>query len=674
MRQIFIILHLFVWFIVNSQDASNDNFKKLLQDKKFKKEYQKADRFLLDKNYYAALDIYRKWDSIYPGIPNLNYKIGYCYLQMIGTEIRRKAIPYLEKAFTGVAKEYVGDYKEYYAPIETYLYLGVAYTLRYQFPKAFEMYDRYIKNIENDADLSSRVDSVKFLKQKCYNAIKLINNPVSIKIENLVSLNSPYPEYSPIVTQDEKTIYFTSRRPGSTGNKKDPTGRYYEDIYYSTKNVKGEWESPRHIGGKINSKYHEATISLANDGKTMLTYKSEKSNGDIYISHMDEKGEWSKPEKLPYPINTTNWETHACFSSDGKKLYFVSDRPGGFGRRDIWVTEYVNGQWSEPDNLGPTINTPYDEDSPFLLPDDRTLYFFSQGHDNMGGFDIFVSVLSDDGYWSIPENIGYPINTTDDDIFYVPTKDELHAYYASAKSYGLGDLDLYYMTIVHPKRKLIKLQGRVADDRTYKNLKADITFYYALDSSTILTSTTSSAETGEYKTTLLLGKDYKIIVKAEGYQPAEYSLSINENDSRSILTQDFYLKKLFQLGDTQKVTAEDFHIGDKFVLRNIYYDFDSYKLRRESIDELNRLVKLLKDVPSLKIEISSHTDSIGGYKYNMELSQKRAESVVNYLVAAGISKDRLIAKGYGYTMPIASNKTDEGRQLNRRTEFRIIAK
>lgn len=662
-----------LYIIGFAQESTSENYRKLLADKKFRKEYGKAELYFLEKNFYAAQNIYKKWDSIYPGIPNLNFKIGACYLNMRGTEIRRKAIPYLEKAYVSVTREYLGDYKEYYAPLETYLYLGVAYTLRYQFSRALEMYDRYLKNIEIDPERAYLVDSVKFLKEKCYNAIKMINNPVSIKIENLTAINSSYPEYSAVISRDEKNLYFTSRREGSTGNKKDETGRYFEDIYFSTRDANGKWKDPIHIGGKINTPYHEATVSLSHDGKTLILYKSEKGDGNLYVSHQLPNGEWSKPEKLPEPINSPYWETHACFSTDMKKIYFVSNRPGGYGGRDIWVSEYINEKWSEPENLGPTINTPYDEESPFILSDDRTLYFASQGHDNIGGFDIFVTTLTEDGFWTIPENLGYPINTTDDDVFYLPTRDERHAYYSSGKAYGLGDLDLYYLTIIQPKRKLVKLQGRVADSRTFKGLKADLVFYNAADTSEIIVSSTSN-EDGNYQVTLLTGKEYKIKLSAKDYHPADDFLSIAEDEKNTLLTRDFYLRKKFQLTDTQKVTADDFTVGEKFTLRNIYYDFNSYKLRKESVEELNRLVKIMKDVPTLKIEISSHTDSIGGYQYNMTLSQKRAEEVVKYLISAGIEKERLVAKGYGYTQPIASNRTDEGRQLNRRTEFKILAK
>ena len=550
--------------------------------------------------------------------------------------------------------------------------LGNVYHIDYKFNKAIENYDKFIKYAEFDAP--ELVDSVKMLKEKSYAAVRIINNPLSIKIENVgENINTIYPEYSPIITLDMKTLYFTSRREGSTGDKKDAKGLYYEDVYYSTLGSDNKWTSAKHIGGKINTIGHEATISISPDGKTILLYRDDKGDGNIYYSELLESNEWSKPEKFPEPINSKYWETHACFSPDMKSIYFVSNRPGGFGGRDIWVSEKIKGRWSEPENLGPTINTPLDEDSPYMLPDGMTLYFSSQGHENMGGFDIFVTTLSEDGFWSTPENMGYPVNTTEDDIFYVPTPDEKHAYYSSAKNYGIGGQDIYYMTIVKAKKKTVSLHGRVADANSYKALQADIEFY-SKNKEQLVAILSSEKDEGIYKTTLMLGDEYTIKVKADGYNENIYTLAVAEDEKRDELVLNMFLNKILLAGDTAKANIEDINVGAKFTLNNIFYDFDRATLRPESIEELTRLVKLMNDIPTLKIEIMSHTDNIGSDEYNMNLSNRRAESVVTYLIQSGISKDRLVAKGYGKTQPVATNTTPEGRQANRRTEFRVLSK
>lgn len=670
MTKIFSIAVLLLLTITQSLAQTDEQLTKMQNDKKFKGAYEEAEALIIENNFEGALTIYQHWDSVYPGNPNLNFKIGYCYANIPSGKPR--AIPYLEKASANVVKEYQGDYMEMNAPIDVFMYLGIVYHVDYKFNKAVDNYDKFIKYAEFDAP--ELADSVRMLKEKSFNAIKIINNPLSIKIENLGSpINTSFPEYSPVITTDMKTLYFTSRREGSTGEKKDNKGLYYEDVYYSALGADNRWTNARHIGGKINTVGHEATISISPDGKTILLYKDDKGDGNIYFSQLLENNEWSKPEKMPDRINSEYWETHASFSPDMNIIFFVSNRPGGYGGRDIWMTEKVGGKWAEPENLGSTINTIYDEDSPYMLPDGLTLYFSSQGHDNMGGFDIFISTRTEDGFWTTPENMGYPVNTTEDDIFYIPTPDEKHAYYSSAKNYGVGGQDLYYMTIIKAKKKTIKLRGRVADANSFKALEANIEFF-SKDKNQIITSLTSWADDGTYNTTLLLGDEYDIRVKADGYRMGNYTLTIEEDEKREELVLDMFLNKLLLAGDTAKARIEDVRVGEKIVLNNIFYDFDRATLRPESVEELNRLVKLMRDIPSLKIEISSHTDNVGSDDYNLKLSNERAQSVVSFLIKSGISADRLVAKGYGETQPVATNTTDEGRQANRRTEFKILSK
>lgn len=670
MNKIFFLTVLFISFLLPSVAQPIDDVAKMQSDKKYKNAYDKAEGDLLDRNFEEAVRIYLQYDSIYPGNANLNFKIGYCYANMSSGKPR--AIPYLEKAAQSVVREYQGDYLETNAPVDVFMYLGIVYHIDYKFGKAVENFDKFIRYAEyDDPEL---VDSVKVLKEKSFAAIRIINNPLSIKIENLGNaVNTIYPEYSPVISNDMKTLYFTSRREGSTGNKKDSKGQYFEDVYYSTLGADNHWTTAKHIGGKINTVGHEATISISPDGKTILLYRDDKGDGNIYYSELIENNEWSKPEKLPEPINSKYWETHACYSPDMNFIYFVSNRPGGYGGRDIWVTEKVGGKWMEPENLGPTINTQYDEDSPYMLPDGMTLYFSSQGHENMGGFDIFISTISEDGFWSTPENMGYPVNTTEDDVFYIPTPDEKHAYYSSAKNYGMGGQDLYYMTIIKAKKKTITLRGRVADANSYKALGADIELY-SKNKEQVVANLTSNSEDGTYKTTLMFGDEYEIRAKADGYKISTYNLAVADDEKREELVLDMFLSKLLLAGDTAKAKIEDVRVGEKITLNNIFYDFDRATLRPESVEELNRLVKLMKDLPTIKIEIMSHTDNVGSDDYNLDLSNRRAQSVVSFLISSGISKDRLVAKGYGETQPIATNTTDEGRQANRRTEFRILSK
>ena len=652
-----------------SNAFSQDDFaKNIVNNKEFKINYERAEVLLMDENYESALKIFKDLEKIWPDNPNLNFKIGYCYMHIRGQKV--EAIPYLEKAIRYVNLSYLGDYIETTAPLEAFYLLGQANHVQYKFNKALEyynLYQSYIVDINPDA-----VDEVKFMIEKTYNAKKLIDNPVSIKIKNLgPNVNSPHPEYSPIISDNKDYIIFTSRRESSTGGKKDEKGLYFEDIYI-TKFVNGKWEKAQPIKGKINTAGHEASISLSHDEQKLFIYRDDKGDGNIYMS-LFVNGDWTKPEKMPEPINSQYWETHASLAPDGKTLYFTSDRPGGYGGRDIYKSIALDdNRWTEPENLGPFINTKYDEDAPFILADGVSLYFSSEGHENMGGFDIFISTVSEDGFWSTPENIGYPINTTEDDVFYYPTADEKSAVFSTSRQRrGLGELDINFLTIIKPKKKYISIRGRTADDATFKSIQADVLF---TDNETgqVVAKLQTDEETGQYKITLPMNKTYTIQGKTEGYSKAEKEFTISENDPRAFINIDLFLMRL--IVDTTYLAVEDLSIGQKIVLNDIFYDFDKSNLRPESKEELDRLIKLMTDIPTLVIELSSHTDIIGKHEYNMKLSQERAQSVVNYLIKNGVSKDRLVAKGYGATMPVASNKTSEGRQLNRRTEFKILKK
>ncbi len=671
MKQIFRLLALLIMIIgicPNQTVAQDDFVKKIVNNKEFKLNYEKAELFLMDENFESALKMYKDLEEIWPDNPNLNYKIGYCYMHIRGQ--KAEAIPYLEKAIRYVNLSYRGDYIETTAPLEAFYLLGQANHVQYRFNKALEYYNIYLNNIHDlNPDI---VDEVKFMIEKTYNAKKLIDNPVSIRIQNLGTIvNSTFAEYSPIISGKKDYIIFTSRRESSTGGMKDEKGLYFEDIYIS-KFINGKWENAQPIKGKINTSGHEASISLSHDEQKLFIYKDDKGDGNIYMS-LFINDDWTKPEKLPEPINSQYWETHASMAPDEKTLYFVSDRPGGYGGRDIYKSIFLgDNRWTEPENLGSVINTKYDEDAPFILSDGVSLYFSSEGHENMGGFDIFISTVSEDGFWSTPENIGYPINTTEDDVFYYPTADEKHAVFSTSRQRrGLGELDINFLTIVKPKKKYISVRGRTADDATFKSLQADVVFTDK-ETGQVVAKLQTEEETGQYKITLPMGKTYTIEGKTEGYSKASKEFTISENEQRAFINVDLFLVKL--LSDTAQLTAEDVNVGEKIILNNIFYDFDKSDLRPESKEELDRLIKLMNDILTLVIEISSHTDIIGSHEYNMKLSQERTQSVVDYLIKNGISKDRLVAKGYGATIPVASNETNEGRQLNRRTEFKILKK
>jgi outer membrane protein OmpA-like peptidoglycan-associated protein len=426
-----------------------------------------------------------------------------------------------------------------------------------------------------------------------------------------------------------------------------------------------------------------------------LIYKGEENGGDIYICKIEE-GEWQNPKHLPKEINTDYHESSACFSPDMKGLYFVSDREGGFGGQDIYYTALSDKSkenklvFEDPVNLGSAINTPYDEMGVFMRADERALYFSSKGHKTMGGYDIFVS-FRENNEWTEPENIGYPVNTPDDDVFFSVNSTGKRGYYSSVDVEGFGKRDLYMITFLGPEKPhahkpeyeslafefkpvietrleeevevkdfaLVMVRGKIMDQVSHSPLGV---LMEIIDNQTfqMIASFESNQRTGEYMVSLPSGKSYAFAVKAKEYLFYSENFEIPPTTVFKEMTKDIYLAKV--------------KVGSKIVLKNIFFEFNKATLKPESIPELERLVKLLNDVPTLKIEISGHTDNIGSQLYNEELSEKRAKAVVDYLVAKDIEPQRLTSKGYGFSQPIASNDTEEGRAMNRRTEFKVISK
>jgi outer membrane protein OmpA-like peptidoglycan-associated protein len=489
--------------------------------------------------------------------------------------------------------------------------------------------------------------------------------PIAMEVKNIgKTINSEFPEYAPVISADESVLIFTSRRPNTTGGKIAEDGSFFEDIYISY-NQNGEWTEPKSIGENINTPGHEATIGLSVDGQQLLIYKDDNGDGNIYYSKLD-GDTWQAPIKLSDNINSKSWESHASISSDGNTLYFTSNRKGGYGGRDIYFSRKLpNGEWGLPINMGPKINTPYDEEGPFIHPDNRTLFFSSKGHNSMGGFDVFISLKDENGNWSQAMNLGYPLNSSDDDVFYVLSADGKRAYYSSIKEDSYGDKDIYVASFIEFKEKpLALIKGTVKDANG--NVPKDVVITVSNNETGEIVGTyIPNSKTGNYLFILPPGANYNITYEAEGYLFKSENIDIPEDANY------FQVNKAIEL--------EPIQIGSKIVLNNIFFDFDKATLRDISKIELEKLTKLMVNNPKIIVEISGHTDAKGNENYNLKLSQDRAQAVVNYLITRGIDKNRMIAKGYGKSRPIANNynpdgtENPEGMQLNRRVELKVIS-
>ncbi|MBL7943003.1 MAG: PD40 domain-containing protein [Flavobacteriales bacterium] len=446
---------------------------------------------------------------------NINYKLGYCYLQTANS--KEKALEYLKNAAAFPTSKKYDPYNpgERRAPVDAIYYLGLAYHLNYDLDMAVGAYNDFLKLVPKNHILAIKA---RHGIEQCENAKKEMANPRSYVITNVGPvINDTTNDFSPVLSIDESAMFFTSRRlrkdTTNSGITDLDTGEWMEDVYVSYKDRDGNWMEPELLN--LNSNEHDATISISPDGQTLFIYRDttqgrKAADGRIFESRL--VGEtWSDPLLLGSDINTPNWETHATISSDGQTLYFVSDRAGGFGGRDIFkCVKLPNGEWSRALNIGAGINTPWEEDSPFLTPDGQTLYFASSGHNSMGGFDIFYSTLGADGEWSTPINMGYPLNTVDDDAFFVPMADGRRAYYSSSKAGGFGLKDIYLVELpeVTNESSLAVLKGFIIGEEG-KPLPDDIR---------ILITNTKTGEVTEYRPRQRDGGYVAILQPCTGYK------------------------------------------------------------------------------------------------------------------------------------------------------------
>jgi outer membrane protein OmpA-like peptidoglycan-associated protein len=614
--------------------------------------------------FAAAVPIFLKLYKKDTTNANLAFKLGICYQS--SRRKKTECIYYFSKAAASVTADYnEKSYKEKKAPFLSIKYLGDAYHLNYEFDKAIKTYEQFIAVMKqhNQTDKAILAEALQEIEM-CKTGKILVAAPINIKIESLGSnLNSISADYAPVISADQKTIFFTTTRIETKGDIKDDGGNNTEDIYMSQK-VNSVWSVAKSIGPTINTEGHEATVGISSDGQTILIYKDDNGDGNIYSTSL-EGDVWSVPVKLNENINSKYWEPSAAISADGSKLYFTSNKPGGFGGSDLYMSKRTpNGEWGKSENMGSVINTIYDEDAPFIHPDAVTLAFSSNGHRSMGGFDIFTSVCSGSGVWSDPENVGYPINTTDDDIYYVLSPDNKTAYFSSFREGGSGEKDNYTATFIDRKATpLTLIKGNVIKESgdIAKNIEITVTDN---ETEAVLGVFKANSLTGEFLFILTPGKNYNITYQAPGH------LFYSEN-MEIPLKSNYY--EIFK-----PVVLNPIVVGSKITLNNIFFDFDKATLRPLSNVEIKNLVSLLKANPNMKVEIAGHTDSKGDDVYNQKLSEERAQAVVDRLIASGISADQMKAKGYGKTMPAVANKkadgTDDpsGRQLNRRVELKII--
>ncbi len=625
---------------------------------------QEGDRLYGKKKYKDAIEAFQKALDINPDDAQVNFRLGVAYLY---SDTKSKAALYIDKAYK--LNPNIDSKIDYH--------LGLAFQNTNNFKKAIEHFEAFRKSNKAIAALANiRI-------KQCILSDSLIQYQRNVVIENLGStVNTAHGEYSPLISPDGSQIIFTSNR------EVNRNGTNKEDIYATLK-TGNAWGAPQKLPG-INSDQNDAAASISPDGKTMFLY-SEVNAGDIYESTFDGE-KWSKPGTLNKNINTEQyWETSASISPDGKKLYFASNKPGGYGGLDIYMsTKDAKGEWGKAFNVGGMINTKGNDDSPYIHYDGTTLYFSSDGHAVIGNNDIFVSEFKN-GKWTKAENLGYPINSWEYDGFFCMAPDKKTAYYATVKEGGYGDIDIYKVSFLEPKYKTAKavispkpktedykktdfidpiiqklkadkvvtvLKGKVIDEMDAHALGATITLIDNETHKTLAKINTNPA-TGEFELVIPHDGNYGVITEKQGY----LFNSLN-----------FTLPKFaeYQEIDTH-IIMSSVQLGAKSILKNIFFESGKSELKSQSISELDKVVELLNGNPHLKVQINGHTDNQGNAAVNKALSLKRATSVVNYLITRGLKATQVSAKGFGSERPIVSNDDEkEGREINRRTEIEVI--
>jgi outer membrane protein OmpA-like peptidoglycan-associated protein/Tol biopolymer transport system component len=532
--------------------------------------------------------------------------------------------------------------------------------------KNFTHYLTY-KSIPAEASSNAKLGlkSARFAKQAVKNPVPF--NPINMGVE----VNSTENDYLPAITADEQNLIYTRLIP-KPGQVSGPGNKGKSEDFYACKKMDGKWSKAVNIGPPINTSGNEGAQCISADGQTLIFTACSEYDGypggrngfgscDLFIAKKLANGKWSNPENLGKNINSDSWESQPSLSSDGQTLYFVSNRPGGKGSADIWKSvKNEAGKWSPPMNLGDSINTPGFEESPFIHPDNKTLYFVSDQWPGMGSRDIFLTRINKDGSFSTPMNLGYPINTGENERDLIVSANARTAYFSSEREGGFGGLDLYSFDLYQAARpyEVTYVKGRVYNKENNNGIDAKFELV-DLETGQLVMQASSMPGSGEFLVCLPVNKNYLMNVSKNGFLFASENFSLKGISSN--------LK-----GYEMNMPLTPIKAGEKVVLKNIFFETGSYQLKNESKIELQKLKSFLQLNTTVSIEISGHTDNVGDKKSNQILSQNRAKAVYDYLIANEITKERLSYKGFGDSMPIDDNNTDKGRANNRRTEFMIL--
>lgn len=532
----------------------------------------------------------------------------------------------------------------------TWFGLGESLLLTGQYADALQALQQYVKEMPPGHEALHLTR--KYIAD-CEFSLAAIQRPLPFDpINPGVAINSEHDEYFPKLTADHQTIIFTRKEKNR------------ENFYESFRDEEENWQAASLLIGEINSeRYNEGAHCISPDGKYLFFTGCNRPEGrgscDIYVSRR-EGDRWGAPHNLGTPINTRGWEAQPALSADGRTLYFVSNRPGGQGGYDLWQSSLrPDGQWGTPQNLGPSVNTHYDESAPYIHADNQTLYFASNGWPGFGDKDIFKSQRDSVGNWQRPVNLGYPINDHLEQSAFSVSMNGEQAFMASRGTDAIGGLDIYFFDLPEAIRPapVAYLKGTIVDADEETPLQAAVTIT-DISTNKILYQENADYEDGTFLAPLPFGKTYALHAGHVGYLFFSQNYDLDDPSKINDAYETHIVLSRIQAGRTE-------------ILNNIFFEHNRYELLPQSKSDLDQLVGFMMENKSVKIEIGGHTDNTGDHAYNQTLSENRAKAVYDYLISTGIAKEKLRYRGYGLSKPIADNDTEAGRQLNRRTDFKI---
>lgn len=604
------------------------SFSSYGQNERFAEKFQEANRLDEETELGQSYIIWTALALENPGNANVSYKTGRAYLNSYN--LKSAALPYLEKAVEGELDPKYDPFSPFEkdVPVEVFYYYAKALHLDYQLEKSQEYYEKFMMAAAGKHFLQVRAN---LGNNQVDNAEVLTKLPVDFEIENLGPVvNTIYPDMTPMVSVDENALFFTSARLRADSSNyavtDKTTGYYFEDIYVSYKDRDGKWQRPELLS--INNNDHMAAINVSVDGQILYIYKADVGNGDLYQSKL--VGEtWSEPEPMPEVINSPSWETHMCTSADGNTIYFVSDRKGGLGGRDIYrIRKLPNDKWSDAQNVGSVLNTEYDEDGVFLSPDEKVLYFSSEGHTSIGGFDVFYSRLGDDGEWGEPRNLGFPINTTDDDLFFVTSADGKRAYFSSERKDGMGKQDLYMIQLPDPTEvKLAVLKGTIipAPGETLPN---DLVVVVTNNETGEVNQFTPRKRDGTFVAILPPCFDYHVDYIVRGMEAATDTFSIGCDEAYQEIYKELLLNPIIaDEGNPVMVASTSGDNVPSHFTRYFGYNENNVSAEEEMFERFMLSVKALEareGKVTITILGSASKVPTSSYSSNQDLADKRA--------------------------------------------------